>query len=129
MPRRVGTLSWLAALLSVVAALLLVAILVWWGPLREAAMDPGVPYLTYTPPEPPDYAQGSSWALLPVAKPARGADIFFIHPTTYEGRQWNGAIDAPEASALLSEVMLPNYAGPFDAVGRVFAPRYRQAGL
>ena len=25
--------------------------------------------------------------------------------------------------------MAPNYAGPFARVGRIFAPRYRQAGL
>jgi hypothetical protein len=30
---------------------------------------------------------------------------------------------------LLDRVMLPNYAGPFAAIGRVFTPRYRQASL
>jgi hypothetical protein len=56
--------------------------------------------------------------------------VFYIHPTPYDGgRDWNGPIDDPWSQRLLDKVMLPNYAGPFERVGRVFAPRYRQASL
>jgi hypothetical protein len=58
------------------------------------------------------------------------ADIFFIHPTTFDGgRDWNGPIEDRGAARRLARVMLPNYAAPFAAAGRVFAPRYRQASL
>lgn len=108
---------------------------IWWGSIQEALRDPGIPYQTYRPPPAPDYAQSSSWALLPktpqtwtAADPA--ADVFFVHPTTYVRRaHWNGPIDDRRARGLLDEVMIPNYAGPFAKVGRLFAPRYRQASL
>jgi hypothetical protein len=57
-------------------------------------------------------------------------DVFFIHPTTFNGgHDWNGPITDKESVRELERVMLPNYAGPFGRVGRVFAPRYRQASL
>jgi hypothetical protein len=100
-----------------------------------AALDPKQPFQTYRPPPPPDYAKPSSWALGPATPAADApanlrADVFFIHPTTYNGgEEWNGPIDHPRSERLLERVMLPNYAGPFARVGRVFAPRYRQASL
>jgi hypothetical protein len=57
-------------------------------------------------------------------------DVFFIHPTTFNGgHDWNGPIADKASARELDRVMLPNYAGPFGRVGRVFAPRYRQASL
>lgn len=93
-------------------------------------LDPKTPHQTYRPPAAPDYADPAAWALYPTG-PAQGrADVFFVHPTTYDGGGgWNGAVDDPEAGRILQEVMLPNYAGPFARLGRVFAPRYRQASL
>lgn len=124
-----------AAFLALVAIALTCAAWVWRVDLAQALLDPGVPYPLYQPPPAPAYAQRSAWALLPAA-PARpgagepGADVFFVHPTTYDhGREWNGPVDDARAAQMLGRVMLPNYAGPFQRVGRVFAPRYRQAGL
>jgi hypothetical protein len=100
--------------------------------ILQTALDPREPFQTYQPPPPPDYAQVSGWALWPGAvKPGDGsADVFFVHPTTYNGgEEWVGPIDQPYANRYLEEVMLPNYAGPFLKAGRVFAPRYRQASL
>lgn len=127
--RRWGAVAWLGLIVGLVSAVLLVSVLVWWGPLREWAMDPGVPFETYDPPPPPDYLQSSGW--LPVEWPelTGEAAIFFIHPTTYEGRNWNAPADLPRAERLLDDVFLPNYAGPFQRVGRIYAPRYRQASL
>jgi hypothetical protein len=100
--------------------------------ILQTALDPREPFQTYQPPPAPDYNRVSGWALWPGAiKPGDGpADVFFVHPTTYNGgEEWVGPIDQPYASRYLDEVMLPNYAGPFLKAGRVFAPRYRQASL
>lgn len=115
--------------------LLLVAAFVFRRDILRTALDPKVPFQTYQPPPAPDYARTSSWALLPgreapVHPESLPVDIFFIHPTTYNGgREWNGPIDHLRANRLLAEVMIPNYAGPYYRVGRVFAPRYRQGSL
>lgn len=127
--KRLGKVGWLGAVLLSLVALLAIAAGIWWGAIREALMDPGVAYQTFTPPPAPDYADPGAWALLPEGEPAGPADIFFVHPTTYQGRSWNAAFDAESAANRLSEVMIPNYAGPFAQAGRVFAPRYRQASL
>ena len=58
------------------------------------------------------------------------ADVFFVHATTYDGgRNWNGPIGDAKSVRFLTRVILPNYAGPFARVGRMFAPRYRQASV
>lgn len=128
----------LLGLIGGVVLLLLIALWIWWGALREGLMDPATPYQTYTPPPAPDYAQSEAWSLAPQGNDRREADeaaaddapdIFFIAPTTYEGRQWNAPLHDAFADDLLRRVMLPNYAGPFEPVGRIFAPRYRQGSL
>jgi hypothetical protein len=115
------------------AALLVSAVSHWRDDILRTMLDPKTPYQTYEPPPAPDYAQPAAWALLPPARWAAGAppaDVFFVHPTTYDGgRHWNGPIDDKRAARILDRTMLPNYAGPFERVGRVFAPRYRQASL
>lgn len=130
-----GFKRWIFAGAVLFAGLLVAAAFVWRYDILSNALDPKVPFLTYEPPPPPHYAQASSWALRPKdpASPLAGdlpADVFFVHPTTFDGGQdWNGAIDQPKAQRFLNRVVLPNYAGPFYRVGRVFAPRYRQASL
>jgi hypothetical protein len=111
------------------------AIFLWRDDILRTWLDPKQPFQTYSPPPAPDYDKPAAWALIP-PKPALWspsdppADVFFVHPTTFDGgRNWNGPIDDRAANRDLSEVMLPNYAGPFQRVGRVFAPRYRQASL
>ncbi len=118
-----------------VLALVLIAAFLFRGEILRASLDPKTPYQTYSPPPAPDYEQRAAWALAP-ADPATfpqggpGADVFFVHPTTYNGgEQWNGPIDHRRSVRQLEQVMLPNYAGPFARAGRVFAPRYRQASL
>ncbi len=111
------------------------AAFVWRDDILRTWLDPKQPFQTYRPPRAPDYANPQAWAILPPA-PALWrasdppADVFFIHPTTFDGgRDWNGPIDDKRSAKLLFDVMAPNYAGPFQRVGRVFAPRYRQASL
>ncbi len=125
-----------AALLIVLAAgVVLLCAYVWRGEIWRTTLDPKQPYPTYRPPPAPDYAAPSAWLLRP-ADPARAAvgepvaDVFFVHPTAYAGgREWNAPIHDRKAEVLLQQVVLPNYAGPFQRVGRVFAPHYRAASL
>lgn len=126
-----GFKRWIFAGLTLFLALFLTAAFVFRYDILSNALDPKVPFLTYRPPPAPDYGKPSSWALLPGAAHAnQPVDVFFVHPTTFDGgRDWNGGIDQPKAQRFLSRVVIPNYAGPFDRVGRVFAPRYRQASL
>ena len=122
-----------AAGLVLVLGLILAAT---WDDIMQAGVDPKEPFQTYVRrvPKAPDYGQASAWALNPAGQTARQmtgpVDVFFVHPTTFNGgRDWNGPIDDKPSARQLERVMLPNYAGPFARVGRVFAPRYRQASL
>lgn len=126
-PRR--TRWWLAGLLSVLIVLG-AGVAGFWGDLVSTALDPKVPFQTYQPPAAPDYATSPSWYLRPATGGDRAADVFFIAPTTYDGgRNWNARLNARKANRQFQDVMAPNYVGPFVSVGRVFAPRYRQASL
>ncbi|MGA0607209.1 DUF3089 domain-containing protein [Phenylobacterium sp. VNQ135] len=121
---------WLTVLLLGVVLLVGATIGVYWGDLQQTALDPKAPFQTYKPPPAPDYARPEAWWLAPSGPPNRPSDVFFIAPTTYDGgRHWNAPIDDREADETFREVMAPNYVGPFVSVGRVFAPKYRQASL
>lgn len=107
----------------------------WREEILRTSLDPKQPYQTYRPPRAPDYADARAWAIQPSDPThpqgsATPVDVFFVHPTTYDGgRDWNAPIGQPAADRTLFRVMLPNHAGPFQRIGRVFAPRYRQASL
>lgn len=124
----------LVVALLVGAIVLIVAggLIIWRDDILQAFLDPKIPFAVYRPPPVPDYADVRSWARLPGSlEPGDPpADVFFIHPTTFDGgRDWNGSISDPSSERRLGQTMLPNYAAPFAAAGRVFAPRYRQASL
>jgi hypothetical protein len=130
-----GRKRWLIVGAAAVGAILSLAAVIFRGDIISTTLDPKEPFQTYEPPPAPNYAERQSWARLP-DQPTRWtvndgpADIFFIHPTTFNGGEdWNGPIGEPRADRILTRTMIPNYAGPFQAVGRVFAPRYRQASL
>lgn len=126
---------WLVFASGLLAAVLVIAVAANWDDIMRTGLNPKEPFQTYKPPPAPDFSKAAAWALLPAApdRPGPGdppADVFFIHPTTFDGgRDWNGPIDDPASQRLLERVMLPNYAGPFARVGRIFAPHYRQASL
>jgi hypothetical protein len=127
--------DWMIVAGASVIALVLSAALIWRQDILQSTLDPKEPFQTYHPPAAPDYAAPGAWALLP-ATPATWtaadppADVFFVHPTTFDGgRDWNGSITDERSNRFLTGVILPNYAGPFVRVGRIFAPRYRQASV
>lgn len=124
---------WLSALgfLALVSA----AVFVFRGDILRSWLDPRTPYQAYHPPAAPDYRQRSAWALLPPNPTSPGpndpdVDVFFVHPTSFNGgKDWNGPIADPASDKVLTRVLLPNYAGPFAKISRLFGPRYRQASL
>ncbi len=125
---------WAAIVGAALTLVLGVTLMATWDDIMRTRIDPKTPFQTYEPPKAPDYAQASSWALNPVAQNQHfqtgPVDVFFVHPTTFDGgRDWNGPIDDVRSQRQLEKIMLPNYAGPFVRVGRIFAPRYRQASL
>lgn len=96
----------------------------------------------------PDYSNLNYWAAHPYKKdpsdsipfPLRkryqadtSVDVFFIHPTTYTDNErllgWNAPIDNTELNAKTDKTTILFQASIFNEVGRVFAPRYRQANL
>lgn len=121
---------WLTALLLGAVLLVGVAVGVFWGDLQQTALDPKAPFQTYKPPPGPDYSRSAAWWLLPRSQGGPQADVFFISPTTYDGGEhWNAPLDDPHAAEHFREAVAPNYVGPFVSVGRVYAPKYRQASL
>ncbi|MDB5448016.1 MAG: hypothetical protein JWQ97_3333, partial [Phenylobacterium sp.] len=132
---RARPIRWLALALLGLVLVLGVATGVFWDDLMRTALDPKTPFQTYKPPPAPDYARDATWALLPAHAQAPTAmdppaDVFFISPTTFDGgKDWNGPVTDEKSERVFRRVMAPNYAGPFAEVGRVFAPRYRQASL
>jgi hypothetical protein len=124
-----------AAIAFLILLILGAGIFIWRDDIMRTGLDPKEPFQTYDPPAAPNYAVRDAWALLP-AKPEAtaveplAADVFFVGPTTYDGGDhWNAPPGDPKAARLFARVMAPNYAGPFVRVGRIFAPRYRQASL
>ncbi|MDO8295395.1 MAG: DUF3089 domain-containing protein [Caulobacter sp.] len=127
-----GFKRWIALGLGALAVVLAIGAFAFRIDILRTSLDPRVPFQAYAPPRAPDYAEARAWALPIDSRPAAAlpADVFFIHPTTYDGgNHWNGPFRDQQAARMLDRVMLPNYAGPFARVGRIFAPRYRQASL
>ncbi|WP_353548876.1 DUF3089 domain-containing protein [Sediminibacterium sp. KACHI17] len=96
----------------------------------------------------PDYTDLNFWAAHPykqdpsdsIPKPLRknyqpdsSVDVFFIHPTTYTDNQrpfgWNASLSDALLTAKTDYSTILFQASIFNEVGRVFAPRYRQANL
>lgn len=98
----------------------------------------------------PDYGKTTSWAALPemqdnadrVPKHSREkdgqadarVDVFFIHPTTYlhptkTSTGWNADINDSEVNERTDRTTILYQASVFNAAGRIYAPRYRQAHI
>jgi hypothetical protein len=128
-PARPRQRWWTIVLLSL-AIVLVGGVAVFWNDLMSTALDPKAPFQVSPPPAAPDYSHDDAWELRSRASDNMPADVFFIGPTTYDGgRHWNAPLNNRKAERLFREVMAPNYVGPFVSVGRVFAPKYRQASL
>ena len=103
----------------------------------------------FAPPPAPDYADPANWAATPFSEdaadrtPGEGftdrqaaapADVFYVHPTMYNkvtrtSRGWNADVRDAKVNEAVDETAMLNHASIFNAAGRVFAPRYRQANI
>jgi len=96
-------------------------------------------------PAAPDYSKESSWIALPWRKDIGDTippgctikedqqnakvDVFFIHPTLYiAGNNWNGDLTDKDLNKNDDRCIMVQ-ATAFNACGRLYAPRYRQAHL
>ncbi len=134
----------ITALVAVVVALLILLNVFWeeaqWYAIRQLKLDR--PYDALPVPAAPDYRRDGSWAALPGREgptaltprgvaPERGtqAAVFYIHPTTYLGKDyWNAPLDEPSTRGFL-DMVLAGQASAFAAAGAIHAPRYRQAAF
>ena len=103
----------------------------------------------FSVPPPPDYADPGNWAASPFApdeadrtpgtemtdrQATAPADVFYLHPTIYRkavagNDLWNANLADEELNQAVDESAMRNHASIFNAAGRVFAPRYRQANI
>jgi hypothetical protein len=111
--------------------------------LMRVAFVPGGPFRLPAPETAPDYSQPNAWLSRPdlADDPSRWTPrgfaprvkpdvaVFYVPPTTYLGRdRWNAPFDDPEATER-QHLFAMSQASAFNAVGAVWAPRYRQAVL
>lgn len=128
--------------LGILAALTAVGTAVFFEQLVIMAMDPGVPFDANAAPRAPEYTHPDAWSALPARDDAADAalpelpagnqatapvDVFYVHPTSYVGASWNGAIEDRALNAATDKVATRIQASAFNACCAVYAPRYRQA--
>ncbi|QRK11318.1 DUF3089 domain-containing protein [Archangium violaceum] len=132
----VATLS-ACTLLGVLLVMNFASIFLW-------SITPRKPFREARPPAPPDYTQPSAWSALPelqdladtvlpsspgLEQSLAPVDVFYIHPTTYVGGEWNGPIDDVPLNTATDRVATLIQASAFNACCAIYAPRYRQANL
>lgn len=112
------------------------------------ASKPRQGFAEYATPKPPDYAQNTAWAALPEQSDAADtllidtlrntqqqalADVFFVHPTILgvknSPKVWNGDVADKSLNQAVDKTTICYQASLFNTVGRVYAPRYRQAHI
>jgi len=96
----------------------------------------------------PDYSNLQYWAAHPDKKdpsdsvpaplkasyhPNSNVDVFFVHPTTYldttRPNGWSATLNDYKINYTTDNYVVLNQASVFNEVGRIFAPRYRQANI
>jgi hypothetical protein len=117
----------------------------WMGLLFLAACSPRQSFEKTEHPKAPDYSAENYWNALPwkadwadsvppgcaLKENQKNAavDVFYVHPTMYIiGRNWNGDL-ADESLNKNCDKCLKFQGSAFNACGKIYAPRYRQAIL
>lgn len=131
---------------------MLVRFLVFIALLPFLACSPSIPkattYEAAAIPSAPDYAQAFYWAALPTKQDQADrtpdgltdqqatahADVFYVHPTIYTDTRkgndaWNASLQDEKLNESVDNSAILNQASIFNAAGKVYAPRYRQAHL
>ena len=128
------------------AAVALALVWAFLGPRWEgwlmAAVAPGVFFDARAVPATPNYSDPAAWTALPERSDAadvapvglRGidqssapVDVFYVHPTSYVGSDWNGPVDDPALNADTDELATRIQASAFNGCCAVHGPRYRQS--
>ena len=124
--------------------LLLVLLVMNFASIFLWSVTPRTPFSEARPPAPPDYTRPSAWSALPelqdladTAPPSSPGleqsqapvDVFYIHPTTYIGGEWNGPVDDAALNEATDRVATLIQASAFNACCAIYAPRYRQANM
>ncbi len=117
--------------------------------VMSCAVKPKGHYAAEKEPPAPDYADNAAWAALPWVQDAADllptqkmqdvqstsrVDVFFLHPTIYTNgqqsdRNWNGDLRRGKLNSQVDNLTIKYQASLFNGVGRVYAPRYRQAHI
>ncbi len=116
--------------------------------MMACSVKPPLSYDVDKIPTLPDYANADHWAALPEKRDSADlvpethlqnlqseavVDVFFLHPTTYTGdkghKNWNAPIDDAILNKKTDAGTIRNQASIFNEIGRVYAPRYRQAHI
>jgi hypothetical protein len=98
--------------------------------------------------EVPDYSQLNYWAAHPDKKdpsdsvpkdlaanyhPKQDVDVFFVYPTSYldptQPYGWSASLKDAKTNAYTDYTSILNQASIFNEVGKIYAPRYRQAHI
>lgn len=131
-------LIWTAIALAAIAVLVASNL----GPIATFAMTPGGAFDAETPPPAPDYADDANWSALPsrddladraptgslAIDPLQAdVDVFYVHPTSYIGSDWNAPTDDASLNEATDRVATGIQASAFNGCCAVYAPRYRQA--
>lgn len=115
----------------------------------SCAIKPKGQFQSEKAPMAPNYADSSAWAALPWMQDAADlvpteklqdvqstsrVDVFFLHPTIYttgpqSERNWNGDLQRSKLNRQVDNRTIKYQASLFNGVGRVYAPRYRQAHI
>jgi hypothetical protein len=137
--RRFLTIIFVLTLLAVAAAF---AIYQWGGRVLINQAVPKGHFDAGAAGGAPDYSQASNWIARPGTaddpsqwRPAGvdgpssgGAAVFFIHPTTYLlADRWNAPLLPSADTEFRTRLFVQSQASAFNAVGQIWAPRYRQA--
>lgn len=118
----------LIAILGIFAAL---GALAWHyqDEVTLAVINPDRSYEAYTPPPAPDYLASQAW-FRRGEQETGDAQIFVIHSNVYRGDgNWNAPFDRETQSDFIENVQLVAEAAPFEPLGPVWAPKYRQPTL
>ena len=131
-------------LLGIIVVLLIAAVL--FGPgIYGRLVAPNHKFGSKPLPDPPDYSLRAHWAawpddaspaenlpksVEPVPRENRLASAFFLHPTTYGGRDhWVQPMDDADAIRGTDFGTITRQASAFNGCCRVYAPRYRQSNI
>lgn len=135
----------IAVLAATVLAAGLGAVALAQNTLADSAAKPAAAFDKAKAPPAPDYRDPAAWAGLPEredavdvvpdgsadGQAAAKVDVFFVHPTTFFGAEWNAPYEAQGGAGVagVDAGTMRAQASVFNGCCRVYAPRYRQATL